>query len=180
MNVEGNLPAVTLVLGGARSGKSTFAEQCVEAMPARHIYIATGQAGDEEMAERIRRHQTRRGSNWRTVEEPLDLTGALERNAKDGAAVLVDCLTLWLSNLMMAKAPVKEAIGSLVDVLARGQGTIVLVSNEVGQGIVPANSVAREFRDHAGWMNQQIAAIADSVVLVTAGIPQHLKSPKGV
>jgi adenosylcobinamide kinase/adenosylcobinamide-phosphate guanylyltransferase len=180
MNAEGNLPAVTLVLGGARSGKSRFAEQCVEAMPARHIYIATGQAGDAEMAERIRRHQTRRGSNWQTVEESLDLTGVLERLANNDAAVLVDCLTLWLSNLMMAKAPVEEAIASLVDVLSRGQGSIVLVSNEVGQGIVPVNTLAREFRDHAGWMNQKIAAVADSVVLVTAGIPQHLKSPKGV
>lgn len=170
----GNPPAVTLVLGGARSGKSAYAER-VAGQAETPIYLATGAAGDDEMAERIRRHRARRGPHWTTVEEALDLTGQLARLAAPGRAVLVDCLTLWLSNLLGAgRDPAVEGT-SLVRALPGLLGPVVFVANEVGLGIVPDNALARAFRDAAGRLNQDVAAAADRVVLITAGLPLILK-----
>ena len=167
-------PRVTLVLGGARSGKSRYAESLVEAT-ASGLYLATAEAGDAEMAERIRRHRERRGSTWETLEEPLEVAAALRREARPERPILVDCLTLWLSNLMAAGRDPEAETDILVEALGRSSGPVVLVSNEVGQGIVPENALARRFADCAGRMNQVIAGVADSVVLITAGLPTILK-----
>lgn len=168
------LPPVTLVLGGARSGKSRFAENLIIAA-GRGTYIATAEARDTEMQARIARHQNRRCASWRTIEAPLDITGALEKAALDGDPVLVDCLTLWLSNLMEADHDIDNETDRLISSLSGMRCPVVLVSNEVGQGIVPANALARRFRDQAGQLNQAIAAHADRVFFVTAGIPAQLK-----
>jgi adenosylcobinamide kinase/adenosylcobinamide-phosphate guanylyltransferase len=174
----GALPKATLILGGARSGKSRYAEALVAGHPGRHVYLATAEAGDAEMAERIRRHCARRGPGWTTIEEPLDLVRALEPATRDEAAVLVDCLTLWLSNLLGAGRDVAREAQALVEVLPRLQGPVVFVSNEVGLGIVPDNALARSFRDHAGFLNQIVAAAADRVYFVAAGLPLLLKEEK--
>lgn len=171
------LPAITLVLGGARSGKSAYAEGLCG---GAGVYLATAEARDGEMAERIRHHRQRRGDGWITVEEPLNLSGALKDHARPGRPVLVDCLTLWLSNLIGAgldgDRTADQAVDGLVETLGTLQGPVVLVSNEVGQGIIPDNALARAYMDTAGRMNQKIAAAADRVVLVTAGLPLNLKS----
>lgn len=168
--------SLTLVLGGARSGKSVFAEQRLACHDGEKIYVATAQAWDDEMRERIDVHKARRGSDWTTVDAPLELFEALSTHARASAIVLVDCLTLWLNNLLMAE----RDIGAECDALARGlkqlDGPVVLVSNEVGSGIVPENALARRFRDAQGRLNQQIAAVADDVFLVAAGLPLTLKS----
>jgi adenosylcobinamide kinase/adenosylcobinamide-phosphate guanylyltransferase len=169
------LPHLTLVLGGARSGKSRHGEQLVLASGLAPVLVATAEALDEEMAARIAAHRARRGPAWRTVEAPLDLTGALRREAADDRALLVDCLTLWLTNLMVQERPVKAAMAGLVEVLPGLAGPLVLVSNEVGQGVVPTAAMARAFIDHAGALHQRLAAQADAVVLMTAGLPQRLK-----
>jgi adenosylcobinamide kinase/adenosylcobinamide-phosphate guanylyltransferase len=169
--------ALTLVLGGARSGKSRHAERLVLASGRTPVYVATAQALDDEMAARIARHRARRGARWHTVEEPLDLPGALLQECEPGRAVLVDCLTLWLTNLMVANRPVPAEMARLVGLLPSLPGTLVLVSNEVGLGVVPTDAMARAFIDHAGWLHQSIAEHADDVVLMTAGLPLHLKSP---
>jgi adenosylcobinamide kinase/adenosylcobinamide-phosphate guanylyltransferase len=170
-----DLPPLTLVLGGARSGKSAYAEFLIEGCAANPVYLATAEAGDDEMATRIRAHRERRGSRWRTVEEPLALAAALAREAVPGNAVLVDCLTLWLSNLMALGRDIDAEAAVLLDALARLDAPVVLVSNQVGEGIVPANEPARRFRDHAGLLHQDIAHLAGRVVLVTAGLPLVLK-----
>jgi adenosylcobinamide kinase/adenosylcobinamide-phosphate guanylyltransferase len=172
--MEGRLPPATLIVGGARSGKSAHAERmaCVSSSP---VYLATATASDAEMAERIARHRARRGPAWRTVEEPLELAATLQRECAAGRCVVVDCLTLWLSNLMAAERDAEEAISDLVAVLPTLGGPVVLVSNEVGLGIVPDNGVARRFRDLAGQMNQQLAAVAARVVFTAAGLPLVLK-----
>lgn len=169
---------ITLVLGGARSGKSRFAERLVASVPGPRVYIATAEVWDGEMAERVARHKQDRGPGWTTVEEPLDLPGALRRHAAAGASVLVDCLTLWLSNLMMADADVSARSAQLLEALAAVEGRVVLVSNEVGLGIVPDNALARRFRDHAGRLHQDVAALAGRVVFVAAGLPMVLKGEK--
>lgn len=170
-----SIPPVTLVLGGARSGKSAYAERLVEHQPGRRIYLATAGAGDEEMAERIRRHRERRGEGWRTVEEPLRLVPVLEAEASGENLILIDCLTLWLSNVMFADLNVEYEIERLVGCLPDLAGPVVFVSNEVGLGIVPDNALARQFRDHAGRLNQAVAAAADAVVFLAAGLPLQLK-----
>ena len=164
------LPKLTLVLGGARSGKSRYAEQLIGARPA--LYLATGEAHDAEMAARIRQHQKRRGANWTTRDVPLALAYALKLADRP---VLVDCLTLWLSNLLGAGRPVDAEIETLVGALGRVSVPVIFVSNEVGLGIVPDNTLAREFRDHAGRLHQAIAAVASRVVFVAAGLPLTLK-----
>jgi len=164
----------TLILGGARSGKSRYAEGLITAVPPPWIYVATAEARDAEMAERIAAHRARRGPHWRTIEAPRDLAGAL-KSAPREAAVLVDCLTLWLSNRMLAEANVDAEICDFEDTLARHSGAVVLVSNEVGSGIVPDNALARRFRDLQGTLNQRIAARTDRVVLVVAGLPLVVK-----
>jgi len=165
---------LSLVLGGARSGKSTYAE-ALFAHQAAPVYVATGQAGDTEMAERIRHHRERRDPRWRTVEAPIDLAGALAAEAKPGAALLVDCLTLWLSNLLCAERPVEDEIDRLLALLPGLDGSVVFVANEVGLGIVPDNAMARLFRDHAGRLNQRLAALCQRVVFIAAGLPLLLK-----
>ncbi len=170
------LPHLTLVLGGARSGKSRYAESLVESQGGPCIYLATAEAGDAEMAARIEAHRARRGGRWQTVEVPLDLAHRLGVVAGAGRGVLVDCLTLWLSNLMAAGRDPDAETAALTEALPALAGPAVLVSNEVGLGIVPENELARRFRDCAGRLNQAVAEIAQSVVFVAAGLPMHLKS----
>lgn len=170
------LPPVTLVLGGARAGKSRHAEALIERSGAqRAVYIATAEAGDVEMATRIAAHRASRGETWITVEAPLELADALRDNAVSGRPMLVDCLTLWLSNLMHAGADCDEACDFLLDAFDGLGCPVVLVSNEVGLGIVPDNKLARDFRDLAGRLNQRVAERADRVVFVAAGLPLLLK-----
>lgn len=167
--------ASTLVLGGARSGKSAFAERLVRRSGLARIYLATAEAGDAEMAERINRHVEGRGPGWATVEESLDLVGALTRAAAPDRAVLVDCLTLWLSNLMLADRDPTAEIAALAQALPALPGPAVLVSNEIGLGLVPDTALGRRFRDAHGRMNQALAAAAPRVVFVAAGLPLWLK-----
>ena len=171
------LPAVTLVLGGARSGKSSHAEKLVESQSGPCRYVATAQAQDAEMAARIAEHQARRGPRWTTMEEPLDLIAALQATALADGALLVDCLTLWVSNLMLAERDVAAEQAALLSRLPQLAGPVVFVSNEVGLGIVPMNKMARDFRDHAGRLNQAIARIADRVDFLAAGLVMPLKRP---
>jgi adenosylcobinamide kinase/adenosylcobinamide-phosphate guanylyltransferase len=165
---------LTLVIGGARSGKSAHAERLVTACPAPWTYIATAQAYDDEMRQRIALHRSRRGEGWTTVDAPLDLVGAIEA-LSDGRPVLIDCLTLWLTNHMLAEHDIEAEGQRLADVLSRPRGPWFVVSNEVGQGIVPDNALARRFRDAAGRLNQQVAAAADSVLMMVAGLPLRVK-----
>lgn len=165
---------LTLVLGGARSGKSRYAEALIAASPPPWIYVATGEAGDAEMASRIAEHRARRGAGWQTVEAPHDLAGALAA-APPATPVLVDCLTLWLTNLMLAEVDIEAEIARLERALAQRAGPVLLVANEVGLGIVPDNVLARRFRDAAGRLNQRLAAQADRVVLLVAGIAMKVK-----
>lgn len=167
-------PKVTLVLGGARSGKSRHAEAMVEALPEPWIYVATAQALDPEMRTRIAIHQARRDSRWRTIDVPRALPEAID-DMPGGAAVLVDCLTLWLTNLLLDDADLPAAFERLEESLRRPAGSVVLVSNEVGLGIVPEHALARRFRDEAGRLHQRLAALADHVVLMVAGIPMVVK-----
>ena len=171
------LPPLTLVLGGARSGKSRYAESLVQGQDGACIYLATAEAGDEEMAERIRAHQERRGRRWKTVEVPFDLVAGLEAAVGRDRCVLVDCLTLWLSNLMAAGRDIDAETRLLTAALPNLAGRAVFVSNEVGLGIVPDNALARRFRDLAGRLNQAVAGAAQSVVFMAAGLPIHLKTP---
>ena len=168
-------PLVCFVLGGARSGKSAWAEAETMASGLAPIYVATCEPGDEEMAERVRRHRDRRGSGWTTAEAPLDLVAAIEAQAGPGRALLVDCLTLWLSNLMAAGRDPEAEGERLAACLAEVAGPVVVVSNEVGHGIVPDNAAARAFRDAAGRLHQTVAAAAGRVILVSAGLPLILK-----
>jgi len=168
-------PVVTLVIGGQRSGKSRHAEGLVAASGLTPVYLATAEAGDSEMAERIGRHRARRGAGWRLVEEPLDLAAALTAAAGSERMVLVECLTLWLANVMAAGRSADAETDRLVDALSRLHGPAVLVSNEVGAGIVPDNALARRYADHLGVLNQQVAAVAGQVILIAAGLPVVLK-----
>jgi adenosylcobinamide kinase / adenosylcobinamide-phosphate guanylyltransferase len=172
-----DLSPVTLVLGGVRSGKSRHAEILVESQPGACIYLATAEPGDAEMAERIARHRARRGPRWETVEEPLELTAVLSEAAGPGRAVLVDCLTLWLTNLLAAERDPAAETARLADCLMTLTGPVVLVSNEVGLGIVPENALARAFIDHAGQLHQAVAGAAQSVRLMAAGQVVHVKTP---
>ncbi|HWZ67916.1 MAG TPA: bifunctional adenosylcobinamide kinase/adenosylcobinamide-phosphate guanylyltransferase [Stellaceae bacterium] len=172
------LPPVTLVLGGARSGKSRYAERMVEnAAASGGTYCATAEAGDAEMAERIAAHRARRGPFWRTVEEPLALSPVIATETTPERPLLIDCLTLWLSNLLLAPKPIDEEADMLCGALRLAAGPVVLVANEVGLGLVPETPLGRQFRDAAGRLNQQVAALADRVVFVAAGLPLVLKEP---
>lgn len=164
--------AITLILGGARSGKTAHALAAAEASGRGLVMIATAEALDAEMEERIARHRAERGPRWRTIEAPLDLASALAQVSADETAV-VDCLTLWVSNLMHADRDLEAETARLIAALPGRD--LVLVSNEVGLGIVPDNALARRFRDAAGRLNQQVAAAADRVVFVAAGLPLTLK-----
>lgn len=164
-----------LVLGGARSGKSRYAQMLAEAAAAERIFLATAAAGDAEMAARIARHRADRGPGWRTLEEPLELAAVLRAEAGEGRVVLVDCVTLWLSNAMFAERDPAAAIADLVAAVADLRGPVVLVSNEVGAGVVPASALGREFRDWQGRANQELARACGAVVGVAAGLPTLLK-----
>lgn len=166
---------VTLILGGARSGKSKFAEKIVLDMGLNPFYLATGRALDDEMVDRIAIHKERRGAQWETIEEPLALSDALMQTDFDGRAILVDCLTLWVTNLMMAKADVEVECEHLANTLLKMNVPVVLVSNEVGLSVIPENKMAREFRDYAGLVNQKIAKIANEAYFIAAGLPLKLK-----
>src|SRR5215475_11376582 len=166
--------AIILSTGGTRSGKSTRAETRVRAFAGRPIYIATAEALDGEMRERIAKHRARRGNEWLERETPLELVAALIET-DGGGARLVDCLTLWLSNLMHAERDWEKEAKLLVEALSRQKSPVVLVTNEVGLGIVPDNALARRFRDAAGIVNQMVAGAADEVELVVAGLPMRVK-----
>jgi adenosylcobinamide kinase/adenosylcobinamide-phosphate guanylyltransferase len=172
------LPRLTLVLGGARSGKSRYAEGLIEAATQSGLYLATAEARDDEMRERIRHHRARRDARWTTIEEPLDLGQVLRREARPARPILVDCVTLWLANVLEAGRAAESAGAALVETMAALDGPVVFVANEVGLGVVPENALARRFRDHAGRLNQAIAASADRVVFIAAGLPLLLKDGK--
>jgi len=169
------LPRLTLVLGGARSGKSRHAEGLITAHAPPWIYVATAQAFDEEMTERIAHHKAIRAEGWQTLETTRDLAGVVRTHADSTTPMLIDCLTLWLSNVMLADMDVPAACADLINTLSTARGPIVAVSNEVGLGIVPDNTLARAFRDAQGRLNQEIAAVADRVILMAAGLPLTLK-----
>jgi adenosylcobinamide kinase/adenosylcobinamide-phosphate guanylyltransferase len=173
-----SLPAVTLVLGGARSGKSRYAERLIEAAAMQGTYCATAEPGDAEMVARISAHRVRRcGAFWHTVEAPLELAPVIVNKAAADHPLLVDCLTLWLSNLLLADKCIEAETAALCAALREAAGPIVLVANEVGLGLVPETPLGRRFRDAAGRLNQEIAALADRVVFVAAGLPLVLKEP---
>jgi adenosylcobinamide kinase/adenosylcobinamide-phosphate guanylyltransferase len=175
------LHGITLVLGGARAGKSAYAERLITASLGPRqtaLYIATAEAHDQEMADRIAAHRARRGATWETCEAPLELADTIRRLARPDRPILVDCLTLWVSNLLGAARDVDAETARLLETLQGAGGPVVLVSNEVGLGIVPDNALARAFRDHAGRLHQAVADIADRVVFVAAGLPLTLKEKK--
>lgn len=167
------------VLGGARSGKSRYAQARAEAAGSRPVFVATAEAFDDEMGERIARHRADRDARWTTVEAPRDLPAAIDALNSRETALLVDCLTLWVSNMLLAEADISRASRQLCDAISHFDGTLILVANEVGLGIVPDNALARAFRDAAGQLNQSVAATVQEVVLITAGLPLTLK-PRGV
>lgn len=168
---------IILVTGGARSGKSKYAEQRAIELGGRRLYVATAEAKDEEMRLRIGEHKKRRGEKWMTVEEPVELALALQAQRGQIDCALVDCLTIWLSNLLLRRDGkyVEEKVEELMRTLPALDFHLILVSNEVGSGIVPDNPLARQFRDLAGWANQRIAAAAHEVVLTVAGFPMIVK-----
>jgi adenosylcobinamide kinase / adenosylcobinamide-phosphate guanylyltransferase len=169
----GAISRLTLVLGGARSGKSRYAEDLLQRATPPWNYLATAEAGDEEMRQRIADHRARRGERWQTLEVPFDLADAI--GGISTGAVLIDCLTLWLSNVLLAQRDINAECDRLIAALELAPGPIVAVSNEVGHGIVPDSPLGRQFRDAQGRLNQRVAAIADHVLLMTAGIPLSLK-----
>lgn len=168
------LSHLTFVLGGARSGKSRHGEQLIEQAPPPWHYLATAEARDAEMRQRIARHKARRGDDWRTRDAPILLADAIE-TVPPGSPLLIDCLTLWLSNLMLGDRDVEAATDALISALSSRSGPTVVVSNEVGLGIVPDNTLARAFRDAQGRLNRRLAADAVSVIFMVAGLPMVVK-----
>lgn len=173
------MTGIIYVCGGARSGKTGYAQKIVEEMAAGQglakIYVATAQAWDEEMADRIKRHQGERGPDWQTAEAPMDLPAKILELSNPETILLVDCLTLWLTNILLAERDIDAERIALVAAIEGAKGPVVVVSNEVGMGIVPENALARRFRDEAGWVNQAVANTADKAVLVASGLPVILK-----
>ncbi len=163
---------VTLILGGGRSGKTAHA---LASCPAPHCYIATAQAFDAEMETRIAAHKQERGESWTLAEAPLDLVAAITAEAAEGRSLLIDCLTLWLSNLMHHDKNLKDETDNLIEAACTAPGRIIMVSNEIGLGLVPMEKLSREFRDAQGRLNQRIAATADHVRFIAAGLPLILK-----
>lgn len=170
---------VVFITGGTRSGKSGFAQQQAESCAGELLYVATAEVRDEEMGQRVERHQQARGERWSTLEEPLDLAGKLPAAAEGKSALLLDCVTLWISNLFFAHGeevePVFAAVETFIASWQRIDIPLYLVSNELGSGVVPENAMARLFRDLAGEVNQQLAAAADEAFLVASGLPLRLK-----
>lgn len=173
------LPMKKLVIGGCRSGKSRYAEQWVAENFSNKVFVATLEPRDDaEMDQRIALHRQSRGLGWLTLEEPLDLVGVLDKNEAGAEVFLVDCLTMWLTNMMMqdfSDEKIQEEVARLCTTVAGLSASVVLVANEVGLGIVPESSLGRRFRDLAGWTNQQMAVACQQVVLVAAGLPLQLK-----
>lgn len=166
---------ITLILGGTRSGKSAFAEDYVLSFKKQPIYLATAEIFNDEMKERVEKHRSRRCTDWITIEEPVDILSKLQRNDGAGTMVLVDCLTVWLGNLMEHHLDVEKQMLKLVEGVTKLQAEIVFVASEVGLGIIPDNRISREFSDYAGLLNQKIAGIAANVFFVAAGLPLRLK-----
>ena len=170
--------SVTFVIGGARSGKSSHAEYLATLYPGKRMYVATAEAFDDEMRDRISRHQKARADKFvATVEEPIDLAHAIENLPGDSSVALVDCLTVWVGNLLHYRG-IQERYDEIEQFLAairNPKTSLIIVSNEVGQGIVPGDPLSRHFRDHAGWLNQSVAKIADRVIWLVAGIPVTIK-----
>lgn len=164
------------VLGGARSGKSRYAQTRAEATGLDRLFVATAQAFDDEMRERIARHRGERGDRWTTIEAPIDLAVVIDGHGRADQVMLIDCLTLWTSNLLLADRDITAATDELVAAIARASGPIILVANEAGLGIVPDNGLARRFRDEAGIVNQRVAAACAEVQFLAAGLPLTLKS----
>lgn len=162
--------------GGCRSGKSGFAVRIAK-KSKRKAFLATAKAVDREMADRIKKHQKDRGRGWKTIEEPLDLAGSLRKHQSKFDVILIDCITIWVSNLLIEKkkSERKKAVREFLEVLKNPKCTVLIVTNEVGSGVVPANELAREFRDLAGEVNQKIAKVCDEVYLLVAGIPVQIK-----
>lgn len=175
LNRTSSFPRLTLILGGARSGKSRHAEDLIQASGLSPYYIATAEPLDGEMTDRITQHRERRGAVWQTIEEPLALSETLTQVNAEGRALLVDCLTLWLTNLMVNEREIEAETEKLVESLDKLKGVTILVSNEVGQGVMPTNKMARRFIDHTGRLHQRLAAQADCVLFMTAGLAQQLK-----
>ncbi len=167
-------PNLTFVLGGAASGKSSFAEQLVVSSGKKRVYLATSQVFDDEMKNKVRKHVVQRGAGWETIEAPLDLSDALARLGADQIC-LIDCATMWLSNNLLAENDLEQAQAELLEAVQNCPAQILIVSNEVGHGIVPDNALARKFREAQGRLNISLAAQADLVVQVTAGLPLVLK-----
>lgn len=175
--MSNNKPTIELVMGGARSGKSSYAEKQAKESGKPVIYIATSEVRDEEMAERVRKHRAQRPDEWLVIEEPLELPQALQIFSKADNCILVDCLTLWLSNCLFggSKTGWEEYKARLLSTLEQLPGQVIFVSNEVGSGIVPMGEVSRKFVDEAGWLHQALAAQVNKVTLVVAGLPLSLK-----
>jgi adenosylcobinamide kinase/adenosylcobinamide-phosphate guanylyltransferase len=177
------MPDTTLIIGGCRSGKSGHALDLGEKSAGRrNLFVATGQAGDPEMEKRIKRHQEERGDRWQTVEEPVDIVGVLEQQGPGADIAIIDCLTLWTSNLMMAfdtDETIIREMHRLSQLITEPPCPIILVSNEVGLGIVPENPLARRFRDLTGWCNQRVSKACKRVVWMVAGIPVTIKPSSG-
>jgi adenosylcobinamide kinase / adenosylcobinamide-phosphate guanylyltransferase len=171
---------LVFVLGGARSGKSSWALGYTEEHYRSYLFLATAEVRDEEMAERVQRHQASRGPQWNLLEEPLEISEALFSKCASVEAVLVDCLTIWLSNVMLNKVEDDITLYQehLLDVLSMKRQAIILVANEVGGGLVPESALGRKFRDNAGLLNQKIAALADKVIYMTAGLPWFIKGAR--
>ena len=167
----------TLILGGARSGKSSFAERLCEESTLDLLYVATSPhfENDSEMTERIRHHQQRRGQRWNLIEEEIALDEVLAANSRENTAILIDCMTLWLNNLLYHNKSIESHISLFIEAMQSNQSQIILISNEVGQGIVPADANTRRFRDEQGWLNQSLATTCDRVIEVRAGLPLQLK-----
>lgn len=170
---------IIFVTGGARSGKSDFAQDMAEKIEGKRVFVATAQAFDEEMAERIQKHQENRGTRWDALEEPINLGGAIRSVLGQYKTILVDCLTVWMSNLLLEYQDQNERISEIVDDffsgLSESDETIIVVSNEVGMGIVPDNKLARDYRDQLGFLNQRMARRADDVYVLFSGIPVKIK-----
>ncbi len=170
---------ITFVIGGCRSGKSSFALDLAEREKGKNkIFIATSVPSDSEMEKRVKKHQRERGDEWQTIEEPVKIYDKINHYSKDASAIVVDCLTLWISNLMFdasGPARIEQAVKQLKESLESCECPLFLVSNEVGTGIVPENKIARQFRDHAGFVNQRVAEAADTVFMTVAGIAVQIK-----
>ena len=169
-----------LILGGARSGKSTLAERLAESTGLPVLYVATATAGDQAMEQRIAFHQSRRPATWDLVEEPLALAEVLQEHARPDRCILVDCLTLWLTNMLLSEREpqLQDEMDALMKILPQLPGDILMVSNEVGMGIVPMGELSRRFVDESGWMHQRIAALCERVILTVAGLPHVLKGDR--